>query len=299
MARVELTLDQVRKNAASFMYVFVGDGYLAQLNNTYAEKIRTKRKGEISVLKLSADKFETTYDAYKNAVKQGFVETYGMEPKTALEKLALGENVAGKNWKAGVFGVGSIGANSTEFKGTGVSVNPSNGYMMVGGQYKPVTDEVYDTTNGDSAGVYQRFWRYDDGGAGTVTYMSQYDKKTGKWYAAEYSNSFGTRWNAKGENMEFSDASTVWQNINFDWDDLYSIMQKIIDWIVSLFGGNSTNAQDANDLRNPSTWQPSQTKDGFVYESGIDWLPIALIGGGALIASMSGRGVLANSKKKK
>ena len=172
-------------------------------------------------------------------------------------------------------GVGSL---SKEFKGTDITVNPDNGYMMRNGSYLPVYDTAYDEKKGEKkTGVYQQFY-YD--AASGKTYMSQYNKTMRKFYAESYSTSDGKMYKANGKEATAKDSSSVWENVSlsFDW------AQKIIDWILSFFRANTTLSAE-NTL-------PNQKADGFVTESGFGeagTILLLLAAGGVLVAGGFGK----------
>ena len=277
----ELTIEQACKCPQSFMYIWADeDKFLRYIDKEYADIIRVKKGNENKILDLSAEKFGKTKKDYTNAIRAAFVEAFGITPAAALVKLSNGERVAGKDWKAGVFGIGKT--NSTEFKDTGVTVNPDNGYMMINGQYKPVTDTVYE--NGEP---FQQFW-YNE--AGEVTYMSQ-KGEDGKWYAASYQDALtGKKWTASGKDADkASEAATIWQDILLD----EGLWQKILDWIMSLFSG-LTNKQTLT----VDNTLPSQTGDGFVYKSGIGTTGALILGAVAVGTMLMGGGLGIKKSKK-
>lgn len=272
----ELTIDQVRANAANFMYIFAPDAFLKAIPSKYAKIIRMKAANQKLLLQRSAEKYGSTLSAMESAAREGFIAQYGVTPIDALVTLANGGSVAGKNWKEGVFGIGAL---SNKFSGATVNdqevtVNSSNGHIYVGNT--DITDEsktVYQNI-GDSAVAYQLFSKDD-----VLTFMSQYNKTTGKYYAQSYVDANGTKHNASGSTISNSESGSVWENIIFS-------IQTFIDWLLSLFGYNSSNTL------NEENTLPNQKTDGFVYESGFGEagaILLALAAGGALLA-LGGKG---------
>lgn len=286
---VELTLDQAKKSPSCFMYLWADeDRLLRYMDKQSAAKIRVKKYNQIKLLQLSADKYKTSYETYMNAVRDAFEETYGMKPFAALVKLAQGGEVAGKNWKEGIYGVGSASftntfAGITNGDGSKVTVDPANGHIMVSG--KDVTDTgrtVYQEING-SAKEYQLFYEDDFG----YTYMSQYDKSTGKYYAESWSDDSGALHKAStGSLTNASDSASVWGNIEL----FMGKFQAILQWILSLFGIDTSSTAEQLTAENTL---PSQTQDGFVVGGG------TLEAGGILVALAAGGLLLASSGKKK
>ena len=160
----ELTIEQAQKSPAAFMYVWASDKFLARLSKKYASIIRMKRANQIKLLKLSAEKYlrdVNKVDQYYSAIKSSFVNMYGMRPIDALVILAQGGTVAGKNWKKGIFGIGSARTNTTfngvEINGQAVTCDPNTGQIFLGG--KNITDNnstTFDTVKGKMV-EYQLF----------------------------------------------------------------------------------------------------------------------------------------------
>lgn len=292
MAKIELTLEQARKQSASFMYVFADDKYLSYIKPEYATIIRGKRANQKKLLLLSAQEFinknatlnGSEYNQYVDAVKSGFVADYGMTPTEALVKLAMGEQVAGKYWDTGVFGVGAT-RNTNTFAGmqindTPVTVDPVSGHIFVG--INDITDEtktVY-ATIGKKTVAYQFFSK--DQGFGTI-FVSQYNKILKKYYAQTYTDDEGKMHSAVSGNItDASDGADIWGNIELS----LPTFQKFIEWILSLFGINT--AQDAETERiNTGNTLPNQKTDGYATQAGLGEMGgilLALAAGGALLA---------------
>lgn len=280
----ELTIAQVQKTPAAFMYVFASDKFLACISKKYANIIRTKRANQIKLLKLSAEKYLkdiNKVDQYYSAVKSSFTSMYGMTPLNALVVLAQGGTVAGKNWSKGVFGIGATTNttfNDVKLNGQAVTCDPDTGHILCGG--KDITasgSTVYSNVNG-KATAYQLFGQSQ---SGNLTFQSQYDKKTGKYYAYAVSNAeSGEMTSAStGKVISGADGGDVWGNI-------VMVIQQFIEWLMNLFGKGKT-------LLNAENTLPSQTTDGFTYGSPApsesSMLLIALVAGGALLAT-SGKG---------
>ena len=290
---IELTLEQVKKSPAMFMYaVGATDKFLNAIQKKYANIIREKRANQQYILLLSARKFidsnaTVASDAYKqyiDAVKTSFADTYGITPAQALIKLAQGKTVAGKDWDKGVFGVGAL--KSSSFAGTDITVNPDNGYMMRDGKYLPVYDTDYDDIKGKTIAFH--LYYYDE--ATGRTYMSEYDKTTKKYYAKTYSTSDGSLFSYSGKAVSAKDSSDIWSNIKLDWEWL----KNIINWILSIFGIKTSDTGAETEMLSVKNTAPSQTADGFcITESGFS--EAATI---ALIAVAAGTLLMGGMKKK-
>ena len=270
---IELTIDQAKKHPFNFVYIWASDEYLSRINPKYAAVIRTKRANQNKLIYLSAEKFNTTEKAYTDAIRSQFIKDFGITPAEALVQLAQGKTVAGKNYAEGIYGVGSL---SSSFKNTNVTVDKQTGYIEVNGKMVNDTDQIYNTQKGSETGLYQHV--YLDKTTG-MTYVSQYNKITKKWYAQSYSDSDGVMYKPNGNEMKNIDASTVWETTELSFD----FFQKIINWILSLFGVNS--GSDKETLNSENTL-PNQQKDGYTYTTGFGeagMIALALVAGGAIL----------------
>lgn len=264
----KLTIDQAKANASMFMYIFAPDEFLNAIPRKYANIIRGKAANQTKILMLSAKDYGNTYEEYTDAVRAGFIEQYDMTPIDALIVLAQGGTVAGKNWKEGVFGVGAL---NKSFKGTDITVNPDNGYMLRDGKYLPVYDTIYADVNGKSV-AYQLYY-YDE--TTGKRYMSQYNKTLKKYYAQSYSDKDGTMYSASGKTLNGSDAGSIWETVLL-------CLQQFVDWIISIFGTNNNT-----EMISAENTLPNQKTDGFVYESGFSeaaMILLALVAGGAILS---------------
>lgn len=284
---IELTIDQVKQHPASFLYIFADEtAFLQKINSKYAAIIRGKKANQIKVLALSAERYRMSYQDYVSAVKEAFTEMYGIAPAKALVKLALGEEVAGKNWDKGMYGVGEIGSLKTTFPGTDITVNTKNGYMMRNGSYLPVYDTYYEEINGKTV-AFQLFYYDKESGK---TYHSQYNKTLKKYYVGGYSTSDGKQYNANGKEISGDEGASVWSNITSGAEWFYGI----IKWILSFFGISLPNFGGSSasevEMINDENTLPNQTVDGFVYQTGFGEagvIAMALLVGGTLLATGS------------
>lgn len=278
---IELTITEACQNPQAFLYVWADEKkFLAYLPTKYAQIIRGKKANQRKLLMLSAERFNTTFEAYTEAIRNAFIETYDMTPAEALIVLAQGGTVAGKNWDEGVFGVGAL--HTATFSGhTNITVRPEDGAILKDGV--DMTDAARDVVGkvGKETKVVQRFATIDE-----ITYNSKYNKSDKKFYAYTYSDANST-YNARtGNQTGASYLDNLWTGVEMIWE-------KLIEWLVNLlFGSSNTNTLS------PENTLPSQKTDGFVQESGMgDALKIALLlaAGGAVLAS---GGLKINTKKK-
>lgn len=277
---VELTINEAKQSPVNFLYCWVNDEFLAAIPSKYANIIAVKRANQRKLLMLSAKKYLGSADRwteYTDAIRSSFIEAFGMTPVDALVKLAQGQNVAGKNWKEGVFGVGAI--KTTKFKGTDITVNKTNGYMQQNGKYLP----VYDTVYGEDGNPYQQFY-YDN--ATGKTYMSQL-AKNGKWYASAVSDNRGVATSEEtGSVLTASDSASVWETVILK-------ISEFLEWLINLFSGSSEK-----ETLQPSNTLPSQTKDGFATDDP-NQAGFGTAAALALVAVAGGMLLLGDDKKKR
>lgn len=288
---MELTIKEACTNPANFMYLWADeDAFLRYLKPQWASVIRGKKRNQMKLILLSAQKYLNKnavlngkeYHQYTDAIRQAFVDTYDMTPGNALLILAQGGTVAGKNWSEGVFGIGA----TNQFYGTNITVRPNDGYFEKGGVLLPGNEDlnVYANVGGKTV-VYQRF--YEDPESG-VTYMSQLNKVTKKYYAASYSSTAGTFKAKNGDSINPSDSADIWGTI-------LASLDKFLNWLISLFAGNSNT-----DLITAENTLPNQKGDGFVQTGGGGISDMLESGSGLLIAAAAaGLLLMGGSKKKK
>ena len=275
---VELTINQAKAKPANFLYIFADETYLSKLssirsNRRYAKIIRTKKANQMWLLTLSADKYKTTYNAYKQAIYDAFTSIYDMTPQEALIALAEGKNVAGKNWAKGVFGIGKT-KTSTFKQNKDVTVDPTTGHIY----YKGV-----DTVNmsedscvyGEDGTPMQFF--YEMNGA----CYSSLKGEDGTFSAFEYEDLNGVQ-SALGAAMSAEDSASMWGSI-------IMCIGRFLEWLISLFGSGKETLNETNTL-------PNQQVDGYATNepTNASVILIALVGAGVLLS-----GGLKRKKSKK
>lgn len=291
--KLELKLEEVRKHPADFMYVFATDEFLNLIPQKYANIIRGKKLNQKKLLVLSADEYLGSIDRYPEyvqAVREGFEEIYGMSPAQALEKLALGQEVAGKNWSEGVYGIGKLHPTTfggVTIDGQEVTVDKTTGHIFVG------TTDITDTSKTQYGYVKKQVWpvslfSYEK--ENTIFETAYY--KTGKYYyASRYSVDGVTKSARSGSAVSASEAASVWSNIQLGFTDFVSWIKSLLEMI----GIKLPSIEIGKDIEtiNADNTLPNQKTDGFVTEAGIGEA-------GAILLALAGGGLLlANAKKKK
>lgn len=277
----ELTIEQACTAPANFMYVWADEKkFLQYIKPKWATIIRGKKANQIKILTLSAEKYlgnANRVQEYYTAIENAFKSAYGMHPLSALSILAQGGTVAGKNWKEGVYGIGAV----LTFAGhSDITVREADGHILQNGEDKTDTAKTVYANVGGTAVAYQLFATIDN-----ITYMSQYNKTTKKYYAQSFSTEDNFYSARTGNQIESSDSADVWGSIQL-------ALEKFINWILSIFGYGVETITAANTA-------PNQLSDGFATtESGgmseASGILLALAAGGFLLA-----GGLKGKKNKK
>ena len=294
---IELTIEQAKKHPADFLYLWATNDFLLRLKRTPRLIIDGKRSNQRKLITLSARAYlnknaqynDADYKKYTDAIYSAFKNIYGMTPEKALEVLASGGNVAGKNWKKGVYGIG--GRQTTFKQDSSITVDPKTGRILKNGSD---TFGLYQQRFGEDPVVYG-----DDGNGNTVALQYFYEEGdncyssvrnedgTYSAYSVE-DNTTGALQTATGSSMDASESASMWSSI---------IMQlgQFLEWLINLFNksGNESNKK----LINSSNTLPSQQKDGFVYQSGFGeagTIMLVLLAGGIL----SAKGLFRGNKKK-
>lgn len=268
---MELTITQAQKNPANFMYIWADKKeFLQKIDKKYANIIEGKKLNQIKLLKLSAQKYGKSYEEYTDAIREAFIATYDVTPYEALVILAQGGSIAGKNWSEGVYGIGELYVN-VFVNNHAITVRESDGHILNNGA--DVTDEsrTVRTKINKQAVPYQLFATVDN-----VIYKSQYNKIRKKYYAQSYSTAQGQYSARTGNEINASDSADIWGTI-------LSSLEEVVEWILSLFGINTSNRETIS----AENTLPNQQEDGFVQKAGFGDATttlLLLVAGGALLA---------------
>ena len=278
------SLQSYCENPANFLYIFAGDSFIAKLGRTASYVISKKKANQKKLLNTAAVDAGISYNAAMNKIAEAFKNYYGMTPANALITLANGGEVAGKNWKAGVYGISgkevlvnysAPGANSNvAIDANGQFINKSTGAALT-------TEIVSYGISGKPNCV-----RYTD--ASGNTYTANYTKRNG-WAAGKFNNKeTGNTYTADGQIASAADSASIWESLALNF-------QKLIEWLISLF--NATNNSNETAITAAAT-QPSQ-EDGWVYNAGVSpWILVAVAAGTLLMSGGLG-GWLGKAKKNK
>ena len=236
MAKVPFS--DLLKTPSDYLYIFADDDYLKRLSARRRAVIASKKVIQIKFVNTVAVDNGLSLPQAAAKISDAIVDTYGLTPGKILIKLALGENVAGKNWSAGVYGVGATKSN-TFVQNSSISVDGLTGKILNGGVEVPNQTPVYDTYKGKT---------YITGYSATVNdvaYSSLIDKAAyKKGNTIYYSNTVGTTSGiqyANGTTFNTADGSSIWDNILAE----FPLFGKFIQWIISLFKIDVINPVDA------------------------------------------------------
>lgn len=230
----KVTTNDLLKHPADFLYIFATDSYLKYLSSDKQAIIRQKRANQIKYANTTCVNNNVKYATFTSQLSAKIKEVYGLTPAEILVKLALGYNVAGKDWAGGVYGVGET-AHATFSNDANITVDGTTGKILQNGTEVANQTPVYSTY-----GTGKNKKTYVSGYTATVDgnqYSSQVSGNTYKttpvYYSSNYSTSEGA-FNWDGSTYTQSNAASVWENINTS----LPIIQKLIDWIASLFNLN-------------------------------------------------------------
>ena len=281
---IEMTIDQVKQNPQMFMYIWVTEAFKnprVELGR-YAKIILAKQQNELKVLKRSAEKYNRKQQDYIDAIRDSFKEAFNMYPPEALQRLALGEDVAGKNWAKGVYGVGAL---TDSWTGTNISVDNVTGKILQGGVEVPGQSASYSAVGKNKINGYTVTI---DG----MTYSSRCRNK--KYFAGLKADGNGIKYNPDGTQAKTADLSSLWEGCQLVWNSF-------VEWLVRVFSNMDTDKE--KEVLNQTNTFPSQVDDGMATKGGIlpdiisanSGLILLALGAGTLLAT----GGLPGLKKKK
>lgn len=257
----KVTLNDALKCPTDFLYIFATDSFLSALDSKSANIIKSKRRNQQQLL-ISI----TTREKYNDGVQKvsaAIKDAFGMSPAAILIKLAEGEQVAGKDWTKGVYGVGATQREG--FAGSnGITVDKTTGKIMQNGVEVAGQTAIYGKRKG------QQYTTYNveiDG----VSYNSVY--KDGSYYAGSYTNANGDSFNANGAKIGLSAFSDIWNSIA----SFMPYISQILTFLRSLFPAIFGNSTDNRTIITSANTLPSQS-DGFVTNS-TDWKSIGIFAG--------------------
>lgn len=263
MAKV--TISQIKKNPAEFLYLFAIDAFLNKIDSKSAAIIKGKRTRQAKILQVACADEGKEYATVVKELNDILISDFGHSGAECLKILADGGEIAGKNWSKGIYG---IGATTYEgFSGTDITVDAQTGKLKQGGIEIAGQTAVY----GKNSTTYTAT-------VNGTTYTSQYKK--GKYSAGTYTTVDGKTFTPTGQTAGLSDFSNIWTSIQ----SFSPMIENFINWLISMFPASFENTS----LITKNNTVPSQS-DGFVQSSSIDgWTVGAAAGIAALVFFLTG-----------
>lgn len=270
------TLADIKKCPIDYLYLWASDEFISQLGSK-GKIIKEKRYYQYQTLYKAVvenvkkdSAIDSTYDQVTKEIAALIKDTYGLTPGQILVKLAMGEQVAGKDFKKGVFGVGST--NSTSFGNTGVTVDANTGNLMKNGAVLvDFSDTKSSTLIYGEDGIPSGYSAVVDGKQYQVAISLDDDGTVLGYSPVSYSDSNGV-YNPDGSTFN-SNTGSFWQNAN----NYIPIINKILDWISSIvnsFFPNRTYLTTENTVPLQTEWVEESDNTGL------------LIAGGAILAGV-------------
>ena len=202
----------------------------------------------------SADELQELYQQWTSEIASAIKDTYGYTPGEILVRLAMGQEVAGKNFKNGVYGVGNTPTTSF-VQNSSVQVNPLTGVVMQNGLPMQNQTAVYGH-DGSVIGYSTQ--------VGGEQYQSYF--VGGKYNALSFSNSDGVQY-ANGGAFDASNAS-FWQNAN----NYMPIINSVLSWLTSIvnsFFPNRTVLTPENTVPVQTEWVEPEDNTGLWIAGGV------------------------------
>ena len=252
------SLPAILKAPEDFLYLFASDNFIANLSSRYRTTVASKNLLQRKWIKTWSQKTGSTYDIWKESIRRKIVEVYGEEPEKILYKLAMGQEVAGKNWSAGVYGIGKTYRDNFS-QDTSISVDKTTGMLTQNGENIANHSAVY-SGSGEVVG-----YTADVNGA-----QYQSTKHGKSYYAGSYSTA-DVMQNADGSKYEASNARSIWQNFFASLPEIKSF----VEWIFSFFN-----------LGKPITVEKMATNQKDWVKKGNDDTALYFLAGAALLVAL-------------
>lgn len=266
------TLSSILECPIDFLYLWASDGFIAQLGSK-ASIIKQKKYYQYQALwktmvenaKTSdADKLQQEYNSWVDQIAAAITSTYGMTPATILQELALGNDVLGKNWSKGVYGIGNVQISFAQ--NPSATVDSTTGKILIDGVAPDGQTPIY-----GNGGVITGYSYYDRDG--NVQYQSGMNT-SGVYGAVCYTNSNGVQ-NATGGNFDPS-TGTFWQNAN----NYMPLVNQVLQWVTSIvnsFFPNRTVLTTENTVPAQTEWVEESNSNCGLILSGLAVVGAALV----------------------
>lgn len=266
------TLSDIKKCPIDYLYLWASDEFISKLGSK-ARIIKQKKYNQYQSLwktvvmnneSASADELQELYQQWTSEIASAIKDTYGYTPGEILVRLAMGQEVVGKNFKKGVYGVGNTPTTSF-VQNSSVQVNPLTGVVMQNGLPMQNQTAVYGH-DGSVIGYSTQ--------VGGEQYQSYF--VGGQYNALSFSNSDGVQY-ANGGAFNASNAS-FWQNAN----NYMPIINSVLSWLTSIvnsFFPNRTVLTSENTVPVQTEWVEPEDNTGL-------WIAGGFAVVGALLLTM-------------
>lgn len=264
MAKNDVKCADILEEPIAFLYIFIEDfdemniPFLAMLDEKHRSIISSKAYNQkVMCRNVYMDEHNDSTEGlqdFHQQIKDKIHDQYGMYPTEILLRLANGENVAGKDWNGGTYGVGESNnkfyKNFSMVTGTGqdlsnISVN-DNGTLRFGRGNSANPPNIIYGSDGKPIG-----YQYDFNGLSLTTQLVN-----GNWYAGTV-GSKNKQWNADGTKFSSVTASSIWQSIA-TYLPYVGLLLSLLSWLFDSFKSNSWST---NRLFNTSNTFPNQRLD--------------------------------------
>lgn len=245
-SQAQKIIDGIFQNPVDFIYLFASDSFISRLSGVYRRTVYNKNILQRKYVNTMAVQAGYDYKDVRDKIGAIIEDTYARKPADVLNRLASGQDVAGKNWKEGVYGVGATYRESWT-QNPNIKVDPSSGKLLQGGLEISGQTGVY-TGSGKLIGYTASV----DG----AQYQSQ--RVGEKYYAGSYGTADGA-FNADGSAFQAVNCESVFQSI-FTYLPMF---QSLLEWFFSLM--NITPIRTQNVVATQSDWVKTQSDKS-------DWL---------------------------
>ena len=257
------TLTTILQCPTDFLYLWASDEFIAQLGSK-AKIIREKRYNQYQSLwktmventtAKDSNELQEIYTSWTNQIAAAIKNVYGMTPAEILHRLAMGEEVLGKDWSKGVYGIGS-NTQLTFDQTVGVGVDYATGKITYQDSELPNQTPIY----GQDGSVT---------GYSVVYNGNQYQSNgtVGAYSAYSYSDANGVIQNPDGSNFSATKAG-FWQNTN----NYTPILERLLAWLESLFDSllnGRTVLKKENTAPKQTEWVSEESDGGGLLAGGL------------------------------
>lgn len=277
--------EKLRGASTNLIYAWISEVNLKYCGTAKAIAIITKKRSmQLEFMRNIANQSGGNYNEVREYVETCISDIYGMKPSEVVYRLAKGETVRGKNWKAGIFGIGAT--PKLEFPdGSGLIVSSETGEIKdKSGKILGTPSDAMYNENGSHHG-------YCVSNNGSY-YASKYNSNTNLYEAYEVTSKDGLITEVStGETytdpMDAALNNDIWQNAGLMIPFLSQLLQAILD----LFGVKTVTTDDIKINQVDDQWiTPS---------SGISKASLPLLGGIALLGIIGMSGSNSDKKSKK